>query len=109
MNKRDQVLAKLAMGLRLVDDAGFQRALALVPRLPGRSFDRVLLEGGLIDAAGHRRLVEAYRQLAPDTRSSPRPSARSAPAAARPRSAPPPPGMRPPPPAPKQARHFDAA
>ena len=61
MDKRDQILAKLALALQLVDNAGFQRALQLVPRLPGRTFDRVLLEAGLIDASGHKRLIQAYQ------------------------------------------------
>lgn len=77
MNKRDQILAKLAIGLGLVDDAGYKRAAQLMPHFPGRAFDRILLDTGLLDAAGHRRLVAAFNQRVAQARGSKRPSRRS--------------------------------
>ncbi|MCO5164907.1 MAG: protein kinase [Planctomycetes bacterium] len=62
MDRRDEVLAKLALALRLVDAGGLNRALKLAMLHPGRSLDRVLEEGGLIDAAARLRLVTEFNQ-----------------------------------------------
>jgi hypothetical protein len=62
LDKRDQILAKLAVGLGLVDKGGYQRAAQLMVQFPGRSFDRILLDTKLIDARQHKALVDAYNQ-----------------------------------------------
>jgi Protein kinase domain len=100
------ILAKLALSLQLIDDVGLQRAVSLMPQLKGKSFDRVLLEGRLIDQAGHKRLVASFNQRLkaaqqggpPPTRSHQRPNLT--------------PGRPPPRPAPMRpapAPRFDAA
>ncbi|MCW8139259.1 MAG: hypothetical protein KIT58_10195, partial [Planctomycetota bacterium] len=62
MDRRDEVIARLALALRLVDAAGLNRALKLALQFPGRSLDLLLEQGGLIDAAGRRRLVAEFNQ-----------------------------------------------
>ena len=44
-----------------------------MPQFPGRSFDRILLDTHLIDAAQHRQLVAAFNQRVKEHRSKPAP------------------------------------
>ncbi len=62
MDRRDEAIAKLALGLRLVDPASLNRGLKLAQQFPGRSLDRLLEDGGIIDAATRRRLVAEFNQ-----------------------------------------------
>ena len=73
MDQRDQVLAKLALSLGLVNKTTYERAARLMPQFPGRSFDRILLDTHLIDAAQHRQLVAAFNQRVKEHRSKPAP------------------------------------
>lgn len=62
MDRRDEAIAKLALALRLVDPHGLNLGLKLAQQFPGRSLDRLLEEGGIIDAATRRRLVAEFNQ-----------------------------------------------
>jgi hypothetical protein len=68
VDPRDVTLAKLAVALSLIDRRGYQRATALAKQFPGRSFDRLLLDTGLIDPRGHQRLLQAFQQQARQAR-----------------------------------------
>jgi hypothetical protein len=57
---RDQAMAQLALALRIVDAGGVNRAMKLSSQFPGRSFDRILLDGGIITPDAHRQLVAAF-------------------------------------------------
>ena len=62
MDKRDAILAKLALSMGLIDDAGLQRAMQLKGQDPSLSFDRVLFKLKLIDNGGHQRLAQAFNE-----------------------------------------------
>jgi len=59
---RDQAMAQLALALRVVDAGGVNRAMKLAAQFPGRSFDRILLDGGIITPDAHRQLVAAFEE-----------------------------------------------
>jgi len=61
LDRRDQILAQLALNLRLIDQAGAQQAAQMVS-LTGRPFERVLVDSKLIDAAGYQRLAQAFNK-----------------------------------------------
>lgn len=62
MEARDQALAQLALALRIVDAAGVNRAMKLAAQFPGRSFDKILLDGGIITQDAHRQLLAAFEE-----------------------------------------------
>ena len=64
LNPRDTLLAKLALGLGLIDRVGLQRAMELAPRAPGMSFDQILVRAGMLDRPGWERLIAEFRKAA---------------------------------------------
>jgi hypothetical protein len=69
VDRRDEAIAKLALALRVVDTNGLNRAIKLSAQFPGRSLDRLLEDGGIIDAGARRKLVIGFndrlRQMQP--------------------------------------------
>jgi hypothetical protein len=59
LDRRDQILAKLAVGLGLVDQAGVQRAVKMVS-LSGQPFEQVLVEARMITPAGYKQLADTF-------------------------------------------------
>lgn len=63
MDKRDQVVANIALNLGVIDPARLQQAVQLRPKHPKLPFERLLTEARLIDAAGYQRLAAAFNQV----------------------------------------------
>ena len=63
MDKRDQVIANIALNLQVVDPARLQHALQLKAQRPGVPLERVLIDAQMIDATGYQRLAAAFNQV----------------------------------------------
>jgi hypothetical protein len=94
VDKRDEALAKLALGLKLVDPAGLNRAVKLAGSFPGRTLDKLLEDIGIIDTSTRRRLVVAFNDRLKTMKPAPfaplpMPEEKRAPAPPRPQIQPP--------------------
>jgi len=63
MDKRDQVVANIALNLGVIDQARLQQAVQLRAKHPKLPFERLLTEARLIDAEGYQRLAAAFNQV----------------------------------------------
>jgi protein kinase-like protein len=63
MDKRDQVVANIALNLGVIDHARLQQAVQLRGKHPKMPFERLLTEARLIDAEGYQRLAAAFNQV----------------------------------------------
>ena len=63
MDKRDQVVANIALNLGVIDQARLQQAVQLRAKHPQLPFERLLTEARLIDAEGYQRLAAAFNQV----------------------------------------------
>ncbi|RMG10367.1 MAG: serine/threonine protein kinase [Planctomycetota bacterium] len=74
MDQRDRLVADLAVRLGLIEPAALRRLPPLRAQFPTRPLERLLLDVGLLDTAGHQRLVAGLRAAS----SAPPSEARSA-------------------------------
>ncbi len=59
MDGRSVAVGRLAVAMGLIDERGLARAARLVPHFPGRPFERLLEDAGLIDGPARARLEAA--------------------------------------------------
>jgi serine/threonine protein kinase len=62
LDKRDELIASLAKGLGLVNDAGLARAAELKKRFPQQKLEQILESAALITKEGKHKLAHAFNQ-----------------------------------------------